>query len=62
MAEWIGSDRGLGYLVVMSTYELRVALLWAVIAVTSALALALFGLTIVAEYFLSYRGTTDDGG
>jgi NitT/TauT family transport system permease protein len=62
VAEWIGSDRGLGYLVVMSTYEFRIPLLWSVIAVTSALALTLFGLVIVAEHFLSYRGTTDDGG
>jgi NitT/TauT family transport system permease protein len=62
VAEWIGSDRGLGYLVVMSTYEFRIPLLWAVIAVTSTLALTLFGLVIVAEHFLSYRGTTDDGG
>ena len=62
VAEWIGSDRGLGYLVVMSTYEFRIPLLWAVIAVTSALALTLFGLVIAAEHFLSYRGTTDDGG
>jgi NitT/TauT family transport system permease protein len=62
VAEWIGSDRGLGYLVVMSTYEFRIPLLWAVIAVTSSLALTLFGLVIVAEHFLSYRGTTDDGG
>lgn len=46
----------------MSAYELRIPLLWAVIAVTSALALTLLGLTIVAEHFFSDRGTTDDGG
>jgi NitT/TauT family transport system permease protein len=62
VAEWIGSDRGLGYLVVMSTYEFRIPLLWSVIAVTSTLALTLFGLVIVAEHFWSYRGTSDDGG
>jgi NitT/TauT family transport system permease protein len=62
VAEWIGSDRGLGYLVVMSTYEFRIPLLWAVIAVTSTLALTLFGMVIVAEHYLSYKGTSDDGG
>ncbi|MGE3271194.1 MAG: ABC transporter permease [Chloroflexota bacterium] len=62
VAEWIGSDRGLGYLVVMSTYEFRIPLLWSVIAVTSALALSLFGLVILAEQYLSYKGTSDDGG
>jgi NitT/TauT family transport system permease protein len=62
VAEWIGADRGLGYLVVMSTYEFRIPLLWAVIAVTSTLALTLFGLVILAEKLFSYRGTSDDGG
>ena len=62
VAEWIGSDRGLGYLVVMSTYEFRIPLLWAVIAVTSSLALTLFGMVILAEPYLSYKGTSDDGG
>jgi hypothetical protein len=46
----------------MSAYELRIRLLWAVVAVTSALGLTLFGLTIVAEHFFSYRGTTDHSG
>jgi NitT/TauT family transport system permease protein len=62
VAEWIGSDRGLGYLVVMSTYEFRIPLLWAVIAVTSSLALTLFGLVILSERLWSYNGNTDDGG
>jgi NitT/TauT family transport system permease protein len=62
VAEWIGSDRGLGYLVVMSTYEFRIPLLWAVIAVTSSVALTLFGMVILAEHYLSYKGTSDDGG
>jgi NitT/TauT family transport system permease protein len=62
VAEWIGADKGLGYLVVMSTYEFRIPLLWSVIAVTSALALTLFGLVILAEKRWSYAGTSDDGG
>jgi NitT/TauT family transport system permease protein len=54
VAEWIGSDKGLGYLVVMSTAEFKIPLLWATIAVTSAMALTLFGLVTVAERVWCY--------
>jgi len=49
VAEWIGSDRGLGYLVVASTFEFRIARLWATIAVSTAIALAGFLLVALAE-------------
>ncbi len=49
IAEWIGSDRGLGYLVVAATFEFRIARLWATIAVVSALALAGYLLVVAAE-------------
>jgi NitT/TauT family transport system permease protein len=49
VAEWIGSDRGLGYLVVASTFDFRVARLWATIAVTSAIALGAFLAVVAAE-------------
>ncbi len=49
VAEWIGSDRGLGYLVVMSTFEFRIELLWATIAVTSAFAILLFQMVNLLE-------------
>ncbi|MCF2971775.1 ABC transporter permease [Synechococcus sp. Nb3U1] len=49
VAEWIGSDRGLGYLVVMSTFEFRIELLWATIAVTSAFAMLLFQMVNLLE-------------
>lgn len=52
VAEWIGSDRGLGYLVVASTFEFRIARLWATIAVSSGVALAGFLLVVVAERLL----------
>jgi NitT/TauT family transport system permease protein len=58
VAEWIGADRGLGYMVVTSTYEFRIPLLWATIAVTSSLALTLFGLVILAERLTARPGTT----
>ena len=53
VAEWIGSDVGLGYLVLISTDEFKISLLWATIAVSSAMALLLFGLVILAERFWS---------
>ena len=52
-AEWIGSDQGLGYLVVTSTYEFRIPLLWAVIAVASAMAIGLFLAVVWAEHWLA---------
>ena len=52
VAEWIGSDKGLGYLVVASTFEFRIARLWATIAVSTAIALAGFLLVVLAERVL----------
>ncbi|MGH2354001.1 MAG: ABC transporter permease [Chloroflexota bacterium] len=56
IAEWIGSDQGLGYLVVASTFEFNIVRLWATIAVTSGLALAAFLLVVLAErLFVPWR-------
>jgi NitT/TauT family transport system permease protein len=52
VAEWIGSDRGLGYLVVAATFEFRVARLWATVVVTSLIALGAFVAVVVAERLL----------
>jgi NitT/TauT family transport system permease protein len=49
IAEWVGSDRGLGFLVVTSTYEYRVELLWATICVTSLIAVLSFELVALIE-------------
>lgn len=49
VAEWIGSDTGLGYLVIISTFEFRTGLLYATMAVASFLALAFFGAVVLAE-------------
>jgi len=62
VAEWIGSDLGIGYVVLMSTYEFRIPLLWASIAVTSVMAMTLFGLVILAERMWSYDVSSDTGG
>ena len=58
VAEWIGSNKGLGYLILAATYDYRTPLLYATMAVASALALALFGLISVLEnYVVPWRRT-----
>jgi len=52
VAEWIGTNKGLGYLIVLTTYDFRTALLYAAMVVTSAIALAFFFLVSVLEWLL----------
>lgn len=63
VAEWIGSNKGLGYLILAATYDYRTPLLYATMAVASAIALALFGVISVLErYAVPWRraeGATD---
>ena len=49
VAEWIGSDRGLGYLIVAATFEYRVARLWATIFVATGTAVVAFLAVVAAE-------------
>ena len=58
VAEWIGSNKGLGYLILAATYDYRTPLLYATMAVASALALALFGLiSLLENYLVPWRRT-----
>lgn len=50
VAEWIGTNKGLGYLIVLTTYDFRTALLYASMVVASALALSLFSLVSILEW------------
>jgi NitT/TauT family transport system permease protein len=52
VAEWIGTNKGLGYLIVLTTYDFRTALLYAAMAVTSAIALAFFFMVSILESLL----------
>lgn len=52
VAEWIGTNKGLGYLIVLTTYDFRTALLYAAMVVTSLVALAFFFLVSVLEWAL----------
>jgi NitT/TauT family transport system permease protein len=49
VAEWIGSNLGLGVLVVNATTEFRTPLLYATMAVASAMALLFFGFIVLME-------------
>lgn len=49
VAEWIGSDSGLGVLVVNSTYQFRTPLLYATMVVASAMALLFFAFIVLLE-------------
>jgi NitT/TauT family transport system permease protein len=52
VAEWIGTNKGLGYLIVLTTYDFRTALLYAAMVVTSAIALTFFFLVSILEWCL----------
>jgi NitT/TauT family transport system permease protein len=49
VSEWIGSDTGLGYLIIVATFSFQTGLLYATMAVGSFLALAFFGAVVLAE-------------
>lgn len=52
VAEWIGTNKGLGYLIVLTTYDFRTALLYSAMVVTSGIALTFFFLVSVLEWAL----------
>ncbi len=62
VGEWIGSNSGLGYLIVAATYDYRTPLLYATMTVASALALALFGaISVLERYAVPWRATPGVG-
>jgi NitT/TauT family transport system permease protein len=52
IAEWIGSEEGLGALIVQATYNFRTPLLYATMVVASLLAILLVVVIEVAERVL----------
>jgi len=49
VSEWIGSDTGLGYLIIVATFSFQTGLLYATMAVGSFLAIAFFGAVVMLE-------------
>lgn len=49
VAEWIGAEKGLGYLIIQATYNFRVPLLWATMIVASIFATVFFAIIGIIE-------------
>jgi NitT/TauT family transport system permease protein len=49
VSEWIGAERGLGVLIIQTTFDYRTELLYAAICASSLLALAMFSIVVIAE-------------
>jgi NitT/TauT family transport system permease protein len=49
VAEWVGSTEGLGYLIVLSSYQFHIPTMWATIFTASAMALTAFFLVSLVE-------------
>lgn len=49
VGEWVGSDRGLGALIIESTFNYRAGLLYATVILSSGLSVFMFGLVALAE-------------
>jgi NitT/TauT family transport system permease protein len=52
VSEWVGAERGIGMLIIQSTFDYRTELLYASIAASSALALTMFGLVTLLEHYI----------
>jgi len=58
IAEWVGSERGLGFLIIQETFNFDAVLLWGVIIVSAALATAFYLFIVLLEKVASrYRVT-----
>jgi NitT/TauT family transport system permease protein len=49
VAEWIGSDTGLGYLIILATFNFRTDLLYATLVVSSLVSIGFFGIVLLVE-------------
>lgn len=49
VAEWVGSQQGLGYLIIQATYNFRVPLLWATMITASVFATVFFAVIGISE-------------
>lgn len=56
VSEWVGAEKGIGVLIIQSTFDYRTEILYASIAMSSALALSMFGIvTLLERYFIKWR-------
>ncbi len=52
VSEWIGAQKGIGVLIIQSTFEYRTELLYASIVMSSLLALTMFGAVALVEFLI----------
>ena len=56
VSEWVGAESGIGLLIIQSTFDYRTEILYASIAVSSALALSMFGtVALLEKYVVKWR-------
>jgi NitT/TauT family transport system permease protein len=56
VSEWVGAEKGIGMLIIQSTFDYRTDVLYASIAMSSALALSMFGaVTLLERYVVKWR-------
>lgn len=56
VSEWVGAESGIGMLIIQSTFDYRTDLLYASIAMSSALALTMFGsVALLEKYIVRWR-------
>jgi len=53
VAEWLGSNEGIGYIMATATFEFRTELLWATIAVGSVLGVVAFALIELLQHLVA---------
>ncbi|MFV0489131.1 MAG: ABC transporter permease, partial [Vibrio fluvialis] len=49
VAEWVGADKGIGYLIIQATYNFQTALLYSTMIVGAMLAIILFAIVSIVE-------------
>lgn len=52
VAEWLGSNQGIGHLMATAAFEFRIGLLWAAIVVASALGVVAYGAVVLVQHWL----------
>jgi len=49
IAEWVGADRGLGYLIIESSHEFNILTMWTAVVSATIMALLAFGIVVIVE-------------
>lgn len=61
VGEFVGADKGVGYLIIIATHELKTALLFAAIIISSIIGILAYGVIVLLEKFLIPWGVVEKG-